>query len=196
MATATYALTISGLHYGKRLENVMHFTGDPADGSNTLAEGKDLIDSFVDAAELNFLNCLPPTYQILRYSANVVHPRKISNVPHMDVTNAAKNGSFGTEAQSDNLCPSITLIPPMGIKSPGRIFMPCIAKEAIANNVYTGTYVTDLDIFMQSILADFAISSTQWHLAVYSRKNDTAVRALAYTTSPAIGFQSKRRRPV
>ena len=196
MPTATYALSIQGTHYHEYVENVIHFIGDGAAGIETLAEGADLADSWVDNVLDAYLDLLPPTYLFDRVEARVVKPAGNSNVYHRQFINAGHVGTLGTAAAADNLCPSITLIPPMGFKSPGRIYMPCIPKESIDNNTYVALYQTLMGTFMTAMFGPFANSTINWAVAIYSRKNDTSVLAQAYTLSASIGFQSRRRKPV
>lgn len=196
MATTVHQLIISGLHYGQHVENVMNFIGDPTDGTQSLAEGKDLVDSWRAVIESKWLASLPPTYQLLRYEAGIVKPRTSQGNYHLQLINSGLIGTDGVEAQSDNLCPSITTIPPMGTKSPGRIYMPCIAKTSITNNQYTSAYGLLIADLMNELVAGFAASAITWTLAIYSKKNDSATPALSWTLSPAIGFQGKRRRPL
>lgn len=196
MANATYLLSIIGTCGGEFCENVMAFQGDLADGSNTYAESQDLVEAFQNAEEVPWLACLPATYQLRRYEARIAEPAKNSNRYHRDRTPDNKIGTAGSAAQSDNLCPSISLIPPMGIKSAGRVFMPSIDKTSIANNQYTSGYIADLHNVFDDMIAGFTASTITWKLAIFSRKTGTSSRAQATVISPAIGFQGKRRKPL
>lgn len=196
MSNATYQLSITGTHYNQFVENVLCFQGDLAVGTQTLTEGKDLIDSFVNDAEADWLACLPPTYTLDRYSARCLLPAGPSNVAHLQRINAAKIGTSGTGAQSENLCPVMNLIPPMGVKSQGRVYMPCIAKEDIDNNALQAGYIAAMNILFDQLITGIAVSATTWKLAVYSKKLATSSLVQAHSLSAAIGFQGRRRKPL
>lgn len=196
MSNATYQLVIQGTHYHEAIENVLTFKGDLADGSQPMTEGADLVDAFEGAVRTLYLGCLPPTFLLDRYVTRCMLPAGPSNNYHRQIINDARVGTFGTAAQSDNLCPAINLIPPMGVKSGGRIYMPCVPKTAIDNNLFTAGYIAAVQAFMAPLIAGFSNSATVWKLAIYSKKNATSSLAAAFSLSAAIGFQGKRRKPI
>jgi len=196
MANATYQLTITCTHFQQFVENTLCFIGDTADGTQTYQEGQDLIDAFTGGPETEWRACLPPTVRIDRYSTRCLLPSGPSLGAHKQVVNSALVGTSGTAAQSENLCPVMNLIPPMGIKSQGRVYMPCIAKEDINDNVYTGGYITAMNALFDELIAGISNSSIVWKLAIYSKKNGTSARAISHSLSAAIGFQGRRRRPI
>jgi hypothetical protein len=196
MANATFQLSIACTHYNQFVENVLCFQGDLADGSQPLTQGRDLIDAWQNDLETLWLACLPPTVLIDRYSARCLLPSGPSNVAHKQVINDAHIGTFGTAAQSENLCPAVNLIPPMGVKSQGRVYMPCVPKTGIDNNVYTSGYITAINAAFHQMLVGMSASATVWKLAVYSKKNATSSLCTATSLSAAIGFQGRRRKPL
>lgn len=196
MANATYQLSITCTHYNQFVENVLHFQGDLADGSQPLAEGLDLIDSFRVVAMPLWIACLPPTVTQDRLSTRCVLPAGPSNGAHQQVINSAFIGTFGTGAQSENLCPAINLIPPMGVKSGGRVYMPCVPKEAIDNNQFTTAYRTAINVLFDLLRGGFSNSSTTWKLAIFSKKLSISSLATAHSLSAAIGYQGRRRKPL
>lgn len=196
MSNATYALSIAGTHYNQYVENVLHFQGDLATGTDTLQEGKDLIDAFENIVD-DWLTLLPPTYIVDRYTARLVLPGGGDNgVAHRQVINQNHIGTSGTAAASENLCPVVNLIPPMGVKSQGRVYLPCIAKEDINNNALQGGWIGAVTTVFNELIAGISISATTWKLAVYSKKLGTSSLAQAFSVSAAIGFQGRRRRPL
>ncbi len=196
MANSTYALTVTGTHYNQFVENVFHFQGDLAAGVQTLTEGNDLISSFLSGATTQFQDCLPPTYLLDRLSARCVIPGGPGNNAHQQVIGSALAGTSGTGAASENLCPVMNLIPPMGVKSQGRIYMPCIAKEDINNNQMQAGYIAAMNTFFDALIAGIAASATTWKLAIFSSKNGTSSLVQSHSLSAAIGFQGRRRRPL
>lgn len=196
MANAVYLLSITGTHYNQFVENVLCFIGDTADGVQTLTEGNDLMDAFQANAQAEYLACLPPTYLLDRYSTRCVVPSGPGNVAHRQIVNDGEIGTDGAGALSENLCPVINLVPPMGVKTQGRIYMPCIAKTSIDNNQFTVGYRTAINAFIGVMRGGMVNSSINWKLGIYSKKNGTGSLALAQSLSAAIGFQGRRRKPL
>jgi len=196
MANATYALSITGTHFQQFVENVYHFQGDLATGAQPWTEGNDLIDAFRAGGETNMLACLPPTFRLDRYTARCVIPNGPGNNAHQQVVNDAAVGTSGTGAASENLCPVMNLIPPMGVKSQGRIYMPCIAKEDVNNNALQAGYIAAMTTYFDALIAGINNSATVWKLAVYSKKLTTSSLVLQHSLSAAIGYQGRRRRPL
>jgi len=196
MANATFQLSITCTHYNQFIENVMCFQGDLADGSQPYTQGKDLVDSWYGSIRTLWLGVLPPTVTLDRLSTRCLLPSGPSNGYHRQVINDALVGTFGTAAQSENLCPAVNLIPPMGVKTQGRTYLPCVPKTAIDNNTFTAGYITAVNALFTALEAGFADSATTWKLAIYSKKNRTSSLALQHSLSAAIGFQGRRRRPL
>ncbi len=196
MSNATYALTITGTHYNQFLETVMHFQGDLAVGTDTLTEGRDLIEAFRSQCEDDWLACLPPTFTLDRYVTACVLPAGSNGNAHLQMVNAGKIGTSGTAAASENLCPVVNLIPPMGIKSQGRVYMPCIAKEDIDNNIIQAGYRAATTTVFTEFRTGMVNSATRWKMAIYSKKNGTSSLMQSFSLSAAIGFQGRRRRPL
>jgi len=94
------------------------------------------------------------------------------------------------------MCPSIFLVPPLGTKSGGRIFLPAVGGDQILNNAYAGGYVTAIGSFMTAQITNFGVSGVHWQQVVYSRKTHNSAHVLAYQLSPVIGFQRRRRSPI
>lgn len=196
MANATYQLSITCTHYNQFVENVMCFQGDLADGSQPLTEGRDLIDSFMGEIMTQWLSCLPPTVTIDRLSTRCLLPGGPSQVAHLQVINMALTGGDGSGAASENLCPAVNLIPPMGVKSGGRVYMPCVAKESVDNNQFVAGYRTAINATFEAMRVGFANSATTWKLAIFSKKNGTSSLTTAHSLSAALGYQGRRRKPL
>ncbi len=196
MSNATYQLTITGIHYNQFVENVLVFRAATADGVQTLTEGADLIQAWLDNISNAWLSVLPPTYQIDRLSARCLLPVGPNNEAHQQVINDALIGLSGTGAVAENLCPVVNLIPPMGVKSQGRVYMPCIAKTDLDSNQYAAGYISAIGTLFTNMQAGFSNSSLEWFQAIYSKKNFTSSLALSFSLSAAIGFQGRRRKPI
>jgi hypothetical protein len=193
MATDYYELRVQGLHQTEYNECVMHFEGTNLTAADYLDNAKDLCESF-DAALVGLWMALFPTsYELLRLTARKASPGggAAYTVPYPIGTNV---GTVAGGAASQQLCPVVRLIPPMGIKTAGKIFLPCIAESQIAANVVNSTWLANVAALMSPMVTGFNNSSITWKSAIYSRKNGTFALTVAYDTSPIVGFQRKRQR--
>lgn len=193
MAVDFYQLRVKGLHETQFNECVMHFRGTNLTAADYVQNANDLVNAFNDALKTSWLNMLPSTYQLLRLTAKKASPGGGAEVSaQYDFGSAPGNVAGGAAAQQ--LCPAIILIPAMGIKTAGKIFLPAIAETQIANNAPGGMWFSNLNSLMVDMLTGFSFSSILWDLVIYSRKNASFGEVLDYSTSPIIGFQRRRQR--
>ncbi len=195
MATENYLLSIQGSIAGQFNECVLCFQSAGLSSVDTLGEGGDLINSFIAHAQAKWLAMLPGSYNLDLLSARRAFPKPSANAM---VQNQAFSvtGTRGASATTYNCCPSIFLIPQMGVKSGGRVFLPGVAQGDIINNAYLAAYRTAIDTFFIQCIAGLAGSGTNWQLAVFSRKTASASLVASYGPSTRIGFQGRRRKPV
>lgn len=195
MATETYELVVQGVVQQERSEVVMHFESDNVVANETFTNATSLVTSWRTNVIAAFLNCLPNAYILERLAARRAHP-KPSAVAHWQYDYGAQQGAIGANVVGDQVCPSIFLVPPMGTKSGGRIFMPCVDITSVFNNQYAAGYVTLINSFMALQTANFGVSGVHWQQVVYSRKLNTSSHVLSWNLSSRIGFQKRRRSPV
>jgi len=195
MATENYLLSIQGTQMRSYNECVLCFQSAGLSSTDTLDAGGDLCNAFAAHATPLWLQCLPQTYELNQLVARRAFP-KPSAEAHIQYQIGDNPGSSGPQATSLQLCPSVFLVPPMGTKSGGRIFMPSIAEGDIADNVYAGGYIANIDLLMGVLTTGMVGSGTNWKLGIYSRKNASVSLVQTWALSGRIGFQSRRRKPV
>lgn len=105
-------------------------------------------------------------------------------------------GTRGTGAVSEQLCPCVTLIPPMGTKSAGKIFLPSIDKADCNLNVFQAGYITAVDTLINALVAGGSVAGGTCNLVIYSRKLRTYSQVNAHHLSPVLGYQRRRSHPV
>lgn len=194
MATENYSLSIQGQVSNSYNECVLTFQSAGLSSTDTLDAGDDLIAAFRSHAEGEWLDCLPVSYQLGVYQARRLFP-KPSAQAHHQYQPQTQMGTAGSTATAYNLCPSVFLVPPMGIPSGGRIFMPAVSQGDVVNNGYDAGYITRIDAFMTAVTNGMAGSGTNWKLGIYSRKNVSVALVQTWVLSPRLGFQGKRRQP-
>jgi hypothetical protein len=192
MATDFYQLRIQGLHQTQYNECVLHFQGVNLDVANYIENAESLISGWVSNASSEWADCLPSTYQVMRLTAKKASPGGGAEIVRQFQFDELP-GSQGPAA-AQQLCPIIRLIPPMGIKSAGRIFMPCIAEAQIANNIPIAGWFTVTATLMNNMITGFSDATIDWKLAIHSRKNNTFAEVLNFDYSPVVGFQRRRAR--
>lgn len=196
MSTELYQLRIQGLNQQEYNECVVYCQGDNLSAGDVIVNAKDLLNSWETNVKTQWLDMLPSSYNLMRISAK----RQDTAAGGVGVDTQYQYGTeLGAQtgvAQVQQLCPIVRLIPPMGVKSAGRFFLPCISEGDIAANVPAAGWVTRLTALMvQWVQNNFGAGSISWQLAIYSRKLDQFHRALDFDTSPVIGWQRRRQRP-
>lgn len=195
MATETYELSLSGTLNASYRETVMHFTGVGVASGDTLAAGESLILGFRTNLEALFLATLPASYFLILYQARRATP-KPSAVAHTSYGAMSTPGTRGSNANAQQTCPSIFMVPPMGTKSGGRIFWPAIPNGDLVQSNYSAGWQTAVNAYFTAAIAGFTQSGITWTQAIYSRKLQTASTIVGHNFSPLVGFQGRRRKPV
>jgi hypothetical protein len=195
VATELYELTVRGSVAGSFNESVMHFIGDNLTANATMANGEDLINSWETNIGTLWVPLFPTSYQIDMLSARRVVPIG-SNVPFSQLQKGQTPGTAPGNCCGLNLCPTVFLIPPMGIKSGGKVFMPCISTARVGSNAYAGIYKTQIDTLFNAMATNFGTSAITWVQGIYSRKNLSYSHVMSHVLSARFGFQSRRRKPV
>lgn len=194
MATELYLLQPSGVHTTEYWQNDIYFVGENLNAGDVIANANDLISNWMNNAHASFLALLPGSVSVERYTC-----RRQDVAGGIDVVKQfdyfTEIGTVASNASSQQLCPVVRLIPPMGTKSAGRFFLASIAETDIANNVPIAGWVTRLATLMTTLLAGMNDGAITWTIGIYSRKNQSHVKALDYDTSPIVGWQSRRRKP-
>jgi hypothetical protein len=158
-----------------------------------MTNAADLIASFEGACVGPWLDLLPASYSLLRYSASKASVGGGGEVNSIYQVGEAP-GTVSGGAASQQLCPVVLLIPPMGVKTAGKFFLPCIAESQISGNAVNSTWLTNLGLLMTQMLTGFSNSSILWDQVVYSRKNNIFSEVIDYSVSPIVGFQRRRQR--
>lgn len=195
MAAGLYRAEWRGNLQGQFRENVMHFRIDPDPSANPFDIANTLASALDTSFKTLWLNCMPGVYAL-----DAIVCRRIGPVggPYAIVDYGAfdQTGARGVDAVSEQLCPCVTLIPPMGTKSAGRVFMPAVAKTDIQLNVYLAAYRTAVSNFFTPLLAGFSVLGSTCKLAIFSRKTNTSNDVISFALSSALGYQRRRATPV
>lgn len=193
MATDYYRLRVQGLHQTEYNECVLHFRGTNLTAADYLTNASDLIGSFISDCLVDWCALMPTSYQVLRLTASKASAGGGAEVTSSFALNAFA-GAVSGGAASQQLCPVIRLIPGMGVKTAGRIFLPCIAESQVDANVVTAGWLTNVATLMGTMISGFGPNAIVWTSAIYSRKLAAFNETVAFDTSPIIGFQRKRAR--
>lgn len=175
--------------------NVMHFhllnpTADlPFGNANSLANW------LHTNIKPKFLLCLPDDYILESLSVRRLGPTA-GQYAQIDYAPQSQPGTRTGPAVSEQLCPCVTLIPPMGVKSAGRIFLPAVAKPDVNMNTYLAGYVTVVNNLMAAMVAGGTVAGGTTNIVIYSRKLNAASIVASYHLSTVIGYQRRRAHPV
>lgn len=195
MAEELYRLTISGHHTSEYFENDLYFLGENLTGGDVIANAKDLLNAYIASPHQSYKDLLPVSVIIDRLTAiRHVPANGIAITEQFQLGDEA--GTVPGGASSWQLCPVIRLIPPLGVKSAGRFFLPAVAESDIANNVLGSGWVTRANALMNTLVGGFDNGTgITWTQAIYSRKLNQYHKAVSFDSSPIIGWQTRRTRP-
>jgi len=180
---------------GQYRANVMHFRIAGATNDTPFLNSQAL-GVFLDSSiKPLFLAALPQDYFLDALFVRRIGP---TSGPYSIVDYAPQDqaGTRGVASVSEQLCPCITLIPPMDVKSAGRIFMPAVGKLDVNLNVYSPTYVTAINNLVNAMIAGGSVAGGSAVLTIFSRKLNTNNTVAAFHLSSVIGYQRRRARPV
>lgn len=195
MATEVYELKIDGVLNASYRQTVLHFQGVGTNANDTNAGGLSLTSGFVANLQNLFLLTLPASYSLTRLNARRAIPTP-SNV--VQVSNGVGNivGTRGSNATSQQMCPSLFLVPAMGTKSGGKIFWPACPQGDMNQSIPSTAWQTAISNFMTPAIAGFTTSGITWTLVIYSKKHTSTAGITGFQFSPFVGFKNKRRKPV
>jgi len=193
MATDYYRLRVQGLHQFEYNECVLHFKGTNLDVADYIENAEDLNNSWVDVIQPLWNEMFPVTQQTMRLSASKASAGGGGEI-HLQFALGSQIGIVSGQAASQQLCPVVRLIPGMGVKTAGKVFLPCIAESDVNANVVQSSWTSNLDLLMDTMIAGFALASITWSPVIYSRSLATFSDVVTYDTSPIIGFQRRRQR--
>lgn len=195
MANRCFSLNIQGVLQSSYRETVLHFQSTGTNDNDTLAAAESLVNGWHTAIRALWLATLPPSYYLIRLEARreLLHPsaegRKFYGV-------GADPGTRGSNATAQQLCPSIFLVPTMGVKSGGKIFWPAIPQGDLVQGSPATAWQTTVDAVLAAQISGFTNAGITWTQCILSRKLGTFSNISSHSYSPVVGFQSKRRKPV
>jgi len=195
MAIGLYRTEWRGSLRGQFRENVIHYRLNPDPGTNGFDTANDLLIALNSTFISLWLDMLPPDYVLSAILARQIGPVG-GNYATIDYEEGTQPGTRGTEAASQQLCPCITLIPGIGIKSAGRIFLPAVDKADYSMNSPSVGFGIAVNAFMTPSIAGFSVAGGTASIAIFSRKLNTSNEVVTYHLSPVIGYQRKRARPI
>lgn len=195
MPDELYRVEFRGNLAGQYRDNVMHWRILGAANDTPFTNANDLVLFLSSNIVPLFLATLPDDYHLDALFARRIGPTA-GNYAATDYAPASMPGDRTGPAVSEQLCPCVTLIPPMGTKSAGRIFLPAVAKGDINLNVYLAGYVTVVNALMAAMVAGGSVAGGTASLCIFSRKTNTNSAVLDYHLSSVLGYQRRRARPV
>lgn len=195
MAIGLYRTDWRGNLAGQFRENIIYWRLNPDPGTNGYDTAQQLIIALNATFKPLWLAMLPPDYALDAILARQVGPVG-GNYASVDYQSGIFVGTRGTEAASQQLCPCVTLIPPMGVKSAGRVFLPAVDKADFVMNAPTAGYLTAIGNFFNAAIGGVSVAGGTASIAIFSRKLNTSSETSTFNLSPAIGYQRKRARPI
>jgi len=194
MANRCYQLSIEGVLGASYRANILHFQSAGTVDTDTVAAAESLCSAFDASLKALWLATLPASYQLINLAA-----RRVDMLPsataYLTYGVGSTIGTRGSNGCGQQTCPSIFLIPTMGVKSGGRIFWPSIPDGDLVTSSFSAGWQTAVNAVLTAAIAGITAAGITWTLAVYSRKLNLISNIASHTFSPVVGFQSRRRKP-
>lgn len=194
MANRCFQLSVEGVLTASYRANILHFQSAGTVDTDTLAAGESLCAAFNTSLKALWLATVPSSYSLVTLQARRVD-LKPSATAYLTAGVGTDVGTRGSNACGQQTCPSIFLIPTMGVKSGGRIFWPTIPDGDLVTSSYSAGWMTAVNAFLTAALAGITSGGITWTLCVYSRKLNLISNIASHTFSPVVGFQGRRRKP-
>jgi hypothetical protein len=195
MANRAFQLSVQGILNSSYRETVLHFQSTGTNDNDTLAAAESLCNGWHTAVRALWLATLPPTYFLVRLAARRVQLKpSATGCKYYGI--GLDPGTRGADAGPQQTCPSIFLVPTMGVKSGGRIFWPSIPQGDLIQSALAAGWQTAVDAAIAAMVTGFTNAGITWTLCVFSRKLGTISNVASHNYSPVIGYQGRRRKPI
>jgi hypothetical protein len=194
MANRCYQLAIQGVLTASYRETLLNFQSSGTNDNDTVAAGVSLTNAFDASLKTLWLATIPASYSLVALAARRVDLKPSATI---EKTYGVGNqlGTRGSNGTGQQTCPSIFLVPTMGVKSGGRIFWPSIPAGDLVTSSPSSGWQTAVNSFLSAAIGGITSGGITWTLAVYSRKLNTIANIASHSFSPVVGFQGKRRKP-
>jgi len=193
MAIEVYSLTVAGHVMDQPMTSILHFVGTGMTADLTYETGTNLVTLFDADFLAEWLAICPNSYDLDYLRARRVKPKQSAEAFKQYQSNS-QSGTFSSDAVSTELRPSMFLVPVLGTKSGGRIFLPSAPDDSIAANLYQGAYVTACNTLMTNLTTNHVSGGITWTLCVFSRKLNSYSDVSAWHLSARLGFQKRSKR--
>jgi len=195
MATALYRTEWRGQNMGQFNECVMHWLATGITVGSAYDEANELVQLMDSTFRSLWLAMLPDNYTLESILARRIGPTP-GEYAIVDYEAGSQPGTNGSGCVGAQLCPCVTLIPPMGVKSAGRVFLPSIGLTKLNLNVFLASYVTAVNNFFNPAIVFSSFAGGNVQLCIFSRKLNSSSEVSSFHLSPLIGYQRKRARPI
>lgn len=194
MAIETFELRIEGVLGASYRETVLHFSGNGTAAGDTLASADSLVAGWIANCQPAFLLTLPASYSLVQLTARRATPKPSGqSVTNNGLGNVV--GTRGSNATSQQMCPSIFLIPAMGTKSGGKIFWPACPQGDMNQSIPSAGWQTAIGNYFTAATTPFTNAGITWHQVIYSKKVGSTSDIQSHQFSPFVGYMLKRRKP-
>lgn len=194
MATSLYRMSLLSTLMGSLRENVFHLILDPEPSANPYDTADQILAAWVSTFKPLWLAMLPEDCFLESIFVQRIKP-SMGAFASSNFANQQEVGTRSGQTIAQQLCPCVSLIPPMGVKSAGRMFLPAVSRSDYSKNVPSSGFLTAISNYFTPLLAGFSVAGGTATLAIFSRKLQTYSAVSAFNLSPAVGYQRHRNKP-
>jgi len=194
MANDIFQLTMLGVAGTEFWESVLNFQSPLTASTAPMQDAEDCITAWQNAAEGNFLDCIPQNVGITGYKC-----KRINNGggPTIMKPSSAVFGNRPFDMIVSCIGPCLVSFFPHGPKfKTGRWFIPGYAAGDMLDNEPAGALVTLLTTLRTQMMAPQVGTLHNFQYVIYSRKYSIPFTPIAIELSLKVGVQNRRLKPV
>lgn len=198
MPHEAYECTLSGTLAGQFVQTVFHVDYNNTSSQPPFFAAKDIAEQLSAAGEFValFTDGLPGSYFVTSMRVRRVGPTGGPTAIVLAGAMAQSQGTLATEISSAQVNPLIILIPTIASNKTGRIFMPGVPEDEIADMVLSPALVTTYQALIAYMVAGTTIAGGAVAFGVMRRATKVVDILDAGYVSPLIGTQRRRLHPI
>lgn len=198
MATENYEVVIAAHIAGQYVATVLHTKCTIATPVNPYLTALLLIQN-IDTAGLleKWLDCLPSPYKVTSLRARKVGSGGGVTAVLLASDLSATDGTRGSAVSTSAINPVLTLVGVTDVNSPGRVYIPGVAEDDIAENLLSASLIGSMQAFGVEFDAGGSLGGADvWVGGIYRRAINTVDTIAGTQVSPMIGNQRRRMKPI
>jgi len=187
-----YALQLFFAMPKQPAECIIHYRDELLGSANPQSDANDLLAQWQIANGALFMACVPDSVTLIGIKC-----KRVNNTggPNVQVPLNVAGGRAG-EMSTTGIAPVLTYPYTNGARwFAGRIFLPGVSEDDIAENVYDPALVVALDAYKDASILGFVGATRTWSPCIWSPTHSTWYGINTVSISGKPGIQNRRMKP-